>query len=133
MGLKFELTIPFLIIVALVACLAVLLYLAVTERARRAAAALASPPKVADVEGFVGMLLAACESADLRATLDQVLSLPDSKRRDTLRVLIEDLRNRRAPRDLIDAFICLQDDETAEKAYVAIYQCARGEGTASLA
>jgi hypothetical protein len=83
------------------------------------------PKTYADVDGFVAMLMAACDDAGINDTLEQLLSQPDARRRDMLRVLIDNLREERAPAHLIDALICLQDDAVAEKAYAAIHQCPR--------
>lgn len=93
---------------------------------RRIAAGPYQAKKLTDIDGFVNMLAAACESAEMNATLERVLSLPDEKRKVLLKEIIETLRNRRAPAELTDAFICLQDDAIAEKAYEALYKCPRG-------
>lgn len=78
-----------------------------------------------DVDGFVDMLAAACEDANMHATLETILTLPNYRRKQMLHTLIEDLRFKNAPRELVDALICLLDDGAAEKAYQAIYQCKR--------
>lgn len=95
-------------------------------RRRRAATGPYQAKKLTDIDGFVNMLAAACESAEMNSTLERVLSLPDEKRKVLLKEIIETLRNRRAPAELTDAFICLQDDAIAEKAYEALYKCPRG-------
>ena len=78
-----------------------------------------------DVEGFINMLLAACEDQRMNETLQILLSQPDDRRRVIVGRLLERLRDRRAPQSLIDAMACLLDDEAAEKAYAVIYRCAR--------
>lgn len=77
----------------------------------------------AEVDGFIDMLRGACEDAEMHQTLDKILTQPDDARRQMLHVLIEDLRQKNAPRPLIDAFVCLLDDAAAEKAYAVIYAC----------
>lgn len=79
----------------------------------------------AEVDGFIDMLRGACEDAEMHQTLDKILTQPDDARRQMLHVLIEDLRQKNAPRPLIDAFVCLLDDAAAEKAYAVIYACER--------
>ncbi len=81
--------------------------------------------KVTDVVGFVDMLAAACENAGMQGTLEKLLGMPDAQRRELLGQIIHQMRERRAPKDIIDAFICLQDDTIAEKAYEAVYKCPR--------
>lgn len=41
----------------------------------------------------------------------------------TVRKLVERLRENAALPELIDAIVCLLDDDVAEKAYQAIYRC----------
>ena len=81
---------------------------------------------LSDVQGFVDMLAAACEDAGMQGTLEKLLSLPDAQRKELLAQIIQEMRERRAPKDIVDAFICLQDDAIAEKAYEAVYKCPRG-------
>lgn len=81
--------------------------------------------KVTDVIGFVEMLAAACENAGMQGTLEKLLGMPDAQRRELLGQIIHQMRERRAPKNIIDAFICLQDDTIAEKAYEAVYKCPR--------
>ncbi len=88
-------------------------------------ASLAKPQTYAEVEGLVGVLKAACEDPQINATLEVLLSQSDAKRKSMLRELVERLRNRRAPAFLTDAFVCLMDDEVAEKVYVFIHKCER--------
>ncbi len=79
----------------------------------------------ADIDGFVSMLLGACEDANMHGTLEQILSQPNDKRKLMVNELLATLRDKRAPKMLIDGFVCLLDDDVAEKAYVAIHKCAR--------
>ncbi len=79
----------------------------------------------ADIDGFVSMLLGACEDANMHGTLEQILSQPNDKRKLMVNELLAGLRDKRAPKMLIDGFVCLLDDDVAEKAYVAIHKCAR--------
>jgi hypothetical protein len=80
---------------------------------------------VADVEGFVGLLAAACNDPGINATLEQLLSMPDEKRRNLVHVWVSDLLIAEAPRELVEAVGCLVDDAIAEKAYEVIYRCGR--------
>jgi hypothetical protein len=79
----------------------------------------------AEVDGFINMLRGACEDAELNRTLELILTQPDAGRKAMLRELLTALRERQAPKPLIEAFICLMDDAAAEKAYTVIYQCER--------
>ncbi len=83
------------------------------------------PKTFAEVEGFVSMLLGACEDAKLHTTLEMILSQTDDGRKAMIRGLLTELRANQAPRELIEAFICLLDNEVAEKAYVVIHKCER--------
>lgn len=85
----------------------------------------AIPPTYADVESFITMLQVACEDAAINSTLQQLLSQPDHTRKAVVLKLAERLRGNAAAPELIDAIVCLLDDEVAEKAYQVIYQCAR--------
>jgi hypothetical protein len=89
-------------------------------------------PRLSDISGFVDMLAAACEDAGMQGTLEKLLSLPDVQRKELLAQIIQEMRERRAPKDIVDAFICLQDDAIAEKAYEAVYKCPRGVPIAPL-
>jgi hypothetical protein len=84
-----------------------------------------APRSVAEVEGFVSLLMAACADSKINATLERLLSMPDEKRRNLVRVWVSDLLIEEAPRELIQAVGCLEDDAVAEKAYEVIYQCKR--------
>jgi hypothetical protein len=86
-----------------------------------------SPPRtVADVEGFVNLLAAACNDPEINATLERLLSMPDEKRRGLVHVWVSDLLIEEAPRDFVQAVACLADDAVAEKAYEVIFKCTRG-------
>ncbi len=85
----------------------------------------AKPKTFAEVEGFVGLLQVACEDAKVHNTLEVILSQPDEGRKAMIRKLLTELREKMAPQDLIDAFLCLMDDEVAEKVYVVIHKCER--------
>ena len=84
-----------------------------------------APRTFGEVEGFIDMLLAACEDASMNETLELLLSQPDDKRRAMVANILERLRTRNAPRKLVEAMACLLDDEVAEKAYAAIHSCDR--------
>ncbi len=81
----------------------------------------------ADIDGFISMLLVACEDATINATLQELLSQPNPARKAVVLELAERLRSNSAPPALIEAIVCLLDDELAEKTFQAIYQCARKE------
>jgi len=80
---------------------------------------------VADIDGFIDMLRAACVDSSVNATLRALLSLPDKKRKAMVLMLVKDLASKNAPRELIEAISCLVDDTIAEKAYEVIYHCTR--------
>ncbi len=78
-----------------------------------------------EVDGFIDMLLAACENKEMNETLEILLSQPNEARRGMVHRLLERCRERKAPRKLIDAIGCLLDDAVAERAYEIIYRCPR--------
>jgi hypothetical protein len=84
-----------------------------------------TPRSVADIEGFVGLLQAACDDPEINATLERLLSMPDDRRRGLVHTWVSDLLIEGAPKDFIEAVACLMDDAVAEKAYEVIYQCKR--------
>lgn len=84
-----------------------------------------APRSVADIEGFVGLLKAACDDPQINATLQHLLAMPDAQRRSVVHAWVTDLLIAEAPRDFIEAVGCLMDDPVAEKAYEVIYQCQR--------
>ena len=83
------------------------------------------PRTYADVPSFITMLIVACEDATINSTLQKLLSLPDQTRKAAIHNLVERLRTEKAAQQLIEAIACLLDDDVAEKAYQAIYQCER--------
>jgi hypothetical protein len=74
---------------------------------------------------FITMLLTACENKKVYSALEKLLSLPDEKRQAAVHSWVNDLLIARAPKDFVAAIACLLDDQVAEKAYEAIYQCRR--------
>ena len=78
---------------------------------------------VGDIDSFILMLRAACDDRVMNARLERLLSLPDERRRALVHTWIGDMVVARAPRELIQAVACLQDDRVAEKAYEVIYPC----------
>jgi len=80
---------------------------------------------VADVDGFVGLLRAACADEKINATLQRLLAMPDARRQGLVHAWITDLLIEGAPREFTHAVACLLDDAIAERAYEAIYQCRR--------
>lgn len=87
----------------------------------------AAPRSVAEVQGFVDLLMAACNDSKINATLERLLSMPDEKRKGLVHAWVTDLLIEEATRDLVQAVACLMDDAVAEKAYAVIYSCKRGE------
>jgi hypothetical protein len=86
-----------------------------------------TPPRsVAEVEGFVSLLSAACNDSKINATLERLLAMPDEKRRGVVHAWVTDLIIAEAPRDFVQAVACLMDDAVAEKAYEVIFNCKRG-------
>ena len=85
----------------------------------------AVPRTYADVQGFITMLIVACEDATINSTLQSLLSQPNQARKAAVHTLVEKLRDDDAPSDLIEAIACLLDDDVAEKAFEAIYHCER--------
>lgn len=82
---------------------------------------------VADIEGFVDLLKAACDDPQINATLERLLAMPDAQRQGVVHAWVTDLLIAEAPREFIEAVGCLIDDAIAEKAYEVIYQCRRGD------
>ena len=83
------------------------------------------PRTYAEVDGFIDMLLAACEDPGMNETLELLLSQPDTTRRTIVYRLLDRLKEKSAPHSLVDAVACLLDDQVAEKAYEVIFQCAK--------
>ena len=85
-----------------------------------------TPPRsVAEVEGFVDLLKAACDDPEINATLERLLVMPDEKRRGVVHAWVTDLLIEEAPKEFIQAVACLSDDAVAEKAYEVIFDCGR--------
>jgi hypothetical protein len=80
---------------------------------------------VAEIEGFITMLRAACDDAEVNAALQKLLAMPDVERRTLVRSWVADLMVKEAPADFIEAIACLYDDGVAEKAYQVIFECSR--------
>jgi hypothetical protein len=78
-----------------------------------------------EVDGFITLLLVACEDASVNDSLERILSIPDPRRGLAIRVLVERLRAQGAPACLQSAFVCLLDDQVAEQAYQVIFKCRR--------
>lgn len=85
----------------------------------------AKPNTFAEVEGFVGLLKAACEEPEMNSTLQTILEQPDVIRQTMIRDLLVQFEKKGAPQILSEAFICLMDNEVAEKVYVYIHRCER--------
>ena len=83
------------------------------------------PRTFGEVDSFINMLLAACEDDAMNETLQILLSQPDERRKAIVDRLLDRLRERQAAPKLIEAMACLLDDAAAEKAYEAIFKCAR--------
>ena len=81
---------------------------------------------VADIDSFITMLRAACDSQLVYDRLEALLSLPSAKRQSAINSLVTDQLVEQAPRPLVMANACLLDDEVADKAYAAIDKCRRG-------
>ncbi len=84
------------------------------------------PRSVAEIEGFIDLLKAACEDQQINTTLERLLAMPDAQRQGVVHAWVTDLLIAEAPRDFVQAVACLIDDAVAEKAYEVIYQCRRG-------
>jgi len=85
----------------------------------------AAPRSVAEVKGFVDLLMAACNDAKINATLERLLAMPDERRKGLVHAWVTDLIIEDAPKDLVQAVACLMDDAVAEKAYEVIFKCKR--------
>jgi hypothetical protein len=85
----------------------------------------APPRSVAEVQGFIDLLMAACNDAKINATLQRLLAMPDARRQGLVHAWVTDLIIEEAPKDLVEAVACLMDDAVAEKAYEVIYKCRR--------
>lgn len=83
------------------------------------------PHTVGDIDGFIGLLMAACADHKVRSALEKLLSMPDERRRLFVHNWVTDLVVKKAPKNFTQAIACLSDDTVAEKAYEVIYQCRR--------
>ena len=86
----------------------------------------AVPQTVADIDAFIDLLRAACNDSRINATLEKLLSLPDTRRQALVHTWVTDVIIAGAPPDFIQAVACLMDDAIAEKAYETIYNCKWG-------
>ena len=84
-----------------------------------------SPRSVAEIEGFVNLLAAACNDSRINTTLERLLAMPDERRKGMVHVWVTDLIVEEAPTDLVEAIACLMDDAVAEKAYEVMFKCKR--------
>jgi hypothetical protein len=83
---------------------------------------------VAEIEGFISLLRAACDDRKMNAALEKLLSMPDEARRAFVQNWVSDLLIEEAPKEFIEAIACLLDDAVAEQAYAVIFQCSRPKG-----
>lgn len=89
---------------------------------------LANPHRsVAEIDGFVDLLKAACADQQINATLERLLAMPDAQRQGVVHAWVTDLLIAEAPRDFVQTVACLIDDAIAEKAWEVIYQCRYGD------
>lgn len=70
---------------------------------------------VAEDEAFVTLIRVAQEDADVRNQLLSLLSLDRFNRESALNTLVDDLRLKKAPKELVSAIASLLDDDVAEK------------------
>jgi hypothetical protein len=84
-----------------------------------------APRSVAEVQGFIDLLMAACNDAKINATLERLLAMPNENRKGLVHAWVTDLIVEEAPKPLIEAVACLMDDAVAEKAYEVIFKCRR--------
>ncbi len=78
---------------------------------------------VAEIEGFINLLRAACADAGVNAALERLLAMPDAERRAFVSAWVADLLARGAPRPFVEAIACLHDDAVAEKTQEVIHTC----------
>ena len=86
-----------------------------------------APRSVGQIDGFITLLLAACENRMVNDKLEALLSMPDQKRQAVVHSWVNDLLVQQAPRDFILAIACLKDDAVAEKAYEVIVGCKKAQ------
>jgi len=70
---------------------------------------------VAEDEAFVTLIRVAQEDADVRNQLLSLLSLDRFNRESALNTLVDDLRLKKAPKELVSAIASLLDDDVADK------------------
>ncbi|UCG81716.1 MAG: hypothetical protein JSV60_05425 [Desulfobacterales bacterium] len=70
---------------------------------------------VAEDEAFVTLIRVAQEDADVRNQLLAILSLDRFNRESVLNTLVDDLRLKEAPKELVSAIASLLDDDVAKK------------------
>jgi len=70
---------------------------------------------VAEDEAFVALIRVAQEDADVRNQLLSILCLDRFNRESALNTLVDDLRLKKAPKELVSAIASLLDDDVAEK------------------
>jgi len=70
---------------------------------------------VAEDEAFVTLIRFAQEDADVRNQLLSLLSLDRFNRESALNTLVDDLRLKKAPKELVSAIASLLDDDVADK------------------
>jgi hypothetical protein len=86
-----------------------------------------APRSVGQIDGFITLLLAACENRMVNDKLEALLSMPDQKRQAVVHSWVNDLLVQQAPRDFILAIACLKDDAVAEKAYQVVVGCKKAQ------
>jgi hypothetical protein len=79
-----------------------------------------APRSVADVDGFVDLLRAACDEPSMARTLLALLDHPADRRGHVIERLVEHLRRQGAPARLVAAISCLADDAVAQQAQAVI-------------
>ena len=84
---------------------------------------------VGDIDSFITMLRVASEDPAINGRLEQLLALPDEKRRALVHTWLSDLIIAEAPQHFTTGIACLLDDAVAEKAYEVIFKCKRGEAS----
>jgi hypothetical protein len=91
-----------------------------------------SPQSVGDIEEFITLVRVACEDRKVFTTLEKILVLPNKQRQALLIALINNMREKGAPTEFVQAFTCLIDDQVAEKTYETIFRHQRDSFLASL-
>ena len=84
-----------------------------------------APDKIGDDDGFAILILAARDDEDFRAQLTAILSLEDFHRRSLLNTLLQELRMKQAPEDLIRSIGYLLDDAVARRASATLKEALR--------